>query len=77
MLSLKKKDKGPESFKLFDLIISHPKIYIYIYIYIKVIGLGQCYISTYKALLYACFLFYSLKNFITWKNVKYRRPVTN
>ena len=53
--SLKKKDTGPQSFKVFDLIIyllSKKKKKS-----IKVIGLGKCYISSYKAVLYACFLF--------------------
>ena len=72
--SLNKKDKGPESFKMFDLIISYKKFKKK---GIKVIRLGECYMSTYNAILYACFLFSSLKNFVTGKIVKYRRPVTN
>ena len=72
--SLNKKDKGPESFKMFDLIISYKKFKKKS---IKVIRLGECYISTYNAILYACFLFYSLNDFVTWRSVKYKRPVTN
>ena len=43
----------------------------------KIIGLGNCYLSSYKEISYACFLFQSLKHFVTWKSVKYSRPVTN
>ena len=52
--SLRKKERGRQGFKMFLLIIKY-----------KVIGLGNCYLSSYKEISYACFLFHNLKHFVT------------